>query len=96
MGLIAFIKSIFSKWECAFCQHDNYEVLDMRVEGATMSWSGLPVRQVGWSYRCKRCGFEWYKGGCYVAGDRKLHPECYDYDGWPMDPATNERLTIAD
>ena len=78
------------------CQHANYEVLDMRVEGATLSWLGEIVRQVGFSYRCKRCGHEWYKGGGYIYGDQRLHPEWYDAGGWPIDPATKERLKIAD
>jgi hypothetical protein len=67
------------------------------VRGATLGWSGRITRMFDTHWRCQRCGTEFWRRGLVSPGDddRRWHPDCYDPDGWPIDPATGKRLELA-
>ena len=88
------INNIRKRIKYSTCDHDFIKPGIMVVEGTTLSWSFTPARQVGWHYYCKKCGKHKYEGDFVIFGDRQLHPEWYDNDGWPIDPKTGERLPI--
>jgi hypothetical protein len=56
----------------------------IEVVGVTLGWSCLPERVFRFSDG---------KTGL-IYGDRRIHPECYGEDGWPIDPLTKQRLEI--
>ncbi len=82
----------FFGWGTPFCKHD-WEFLGTKVKGVTLSWAATPVRNFDFNYRCRKCQKEKSEQG-YLYGDRRLNPECYGEDGWPIDENGN-RLPIA-
>jgi hypothetical protein len=43
-----------------------------------------PTREYAEFYKCSRCGREKRIGGFYIPEDKKLHPDAYDDNGWPI------------
>lgn len=61
------------------------KVLDSVAYGATLDWGFSPARLIRFRYRCGKCGEEFVIGNKMIYGDKKLHPDKYDADGWPLD-----------
>ena len=76
------------------CRHD-WQPIQTVVEGATLSWAGTMTRQFGYVLECPHCGQRQYRGGLVSPYDKRLHPESYDHDGWPIDEH-GQRLEPAD
>lgn len=56
----------------------------MKVLGVTLDWGLKPTRM-----------FQFADGFVgIVYGDRRISPEAYDADGWPVDLETGSRLSI--
>ena len=71
-----------------FCSHE-FEDLNKTVVGATMDWGGRATRVFEFKRKCKLCGKE-STDNFILYGDRDLHPEFYDVDGWPIDKDGNK------
>ena len=65
------------------CAHD-WKVTDVECNGVTLSWGAYPVRSFLFHHACEKCGKLKTTSG-HIYNDRKLHPEAYGPDGWPVD-----------
>lgn len=84
---------VFQKIRRALCRHSP-ECLGTEITGATMDWAGHITREYRFNYRCKKCGQLSSLDGFIIPGDRRLHPEAYNAQGWPID-ADGNKLKIA-
>lgn len=82
-----------ANWKKLFCKH-QYSIISSRIEGVTLSWILEPRRSFTFIRECEKCGHKIEESGYIVWGDKRLHPEAYDEDGWPIDEKGN-KLEIA-
>ena len=78
------LRTLLVKLTCRVRGH-NLRLVRSKITGVTLSWAADATREYGFDYVCDRCGRTVFKGGYVVPGDRKLHPEEYDDNGWPLD-----------
>lgn len=85
-------RTLLAKLICRVRGH-NLRLVKSKITGVTLSWAATATREYGFDYVCERCGAIVFKGGQIIPGDRKLHPEAYDDDGWPID-INGEKLQV--
>ena len=71
------------------CRHSP-KLIGQEITGATLTWSARITREYQFNYRCRKCGQLSSMGGFYIPGDRRLHPEAYNAQGWPIDADGNK------
>lgn len=74
------------------CEHEWGESLKpMEPTGyVTMGWDLKLTRVFRHFECCTKCGEERSTGGWVVRGDRKINPESYNSEGWPIDEEGNK------
>jgi hypothetical protein len=73
----------------SFCRH-RPKLVGTEVTGAVMSWTGGITREYKFNYCCRRCGQLSSLGGFIIPGDRRMHPDRYTANGWPIDEDGNK------
>lgn len=92
-SILSLVKGIPKVLKKIRCDHD-WKVVKEEILGATMDWRGRPVPYFLWHKVCRKCDAYTTETGV-VFGHRKIYPDRYDEDGWPLDRNGN-RLEMED
>lgn len=89
------MKNLLSVLTKLFCRHD-WKRTNSKVIGAALGWDFRATRGFSINFECKKCGKRKEEQVFVNLDDKKYNSECYDKDGWPIDPVSGKELKLVD